>query len=187
MSTIQPRLGHSVIYTLSEYDVRDIIQRRLSAGRGTYVGNDPREGARYPGIIVGDHYQPRPPVVERSVAEIQRIVGAEDDGRYGEDTVGRVEIWQMNHAVKRDGKWGPACEDALALEQLNQSTVNLQIFLDGNDTFWATSRTVFNPGKHGEITKAGYEAIDLGAEYPDIIANPEYWVTEPKGHFEYGV
>lgn len=33
-------------------------------------------------------------------------------------------------------------------EMIAGASVNLQVFLDGNDTYWATSRTMFDPAKH---------------------------------------
>jgi len=38
--------------------------------------------------------------------------------------------------------------------RLEQSSVNLQVFLDGNDSYWATSRSQWIPGK--EINPLGH-------------------------------
>ncbi len=184
MSTLtHARLGHRVIYVLSEQDVRDIIGKRLNAGRGTFTGNDPREGDHYAAIIVRDWHADTPMPV--TVGDIQFLVSAEHDGIPGPNTTAKIKQWQEAHNLDPDGKWGPNCEAALRLERLNAAPANLQVFLDGNDSWWSTSRSAFNNRKHGEITPAGYEAIDLGAEYEDIIANPEYWKTDAKGHFYY--
>ena len=177
------RLGHDVIYVLSEQDVREIIQKRLQAGRGTSNGNDPREGEHYAATIVRDHHTEMP--LPSTVGDIQWVVGAEHDGIDGPETTVKIVEWQVIHGLEPDGKWGPDCEEALKKDRLDAVSVNLQVFLDGNDSYWATSRTLFLPGKHGTITDEGYKVIDDGAEYSDIISNPEFWATDPKGHFYY--
>jgi len=183
MSALKSRLGHSVIYVLSEHDAREVVARRLDAGRGTSRGNDPREGQHYPALIVADWYQEIP--LPSTVGDIQWIVGAEHDGIHGPETTEKIVAWQTAHGIAPDGKWGPECEAALQIERQNAASVNLQVFLDGNDVWWATSRSLFLPGKHGEITPEGQQAIDVGAEYLDVISNPLWWKQDPKGHFYY--
>ncbi len=85
-SSISPVLGKRVLYMLSEADVRLIAQERREAGSKTFHGNDPREGAILPGVIVAT---------------------------------------------------------------FGHSTANLQVFLDGNDSYWPTSRGQFDPERNG--------------------------------------
>lgn len=129
------RIGEPILYMLSEYDVRVIIQERRGAGYATHHGNDPHEGSIYPGVIVGD--------------------------------------------------WG--------------GSANLQVWLDGTDTFWPTSRSPFDPEKSGqnryylpddgdrEITLEEYQKIagpnDVGAGDAARVAiefEPDargHWIT----------
>lgn len=105
------RTGQRILYMLSEYDVKVIIQERRAAGYATHHGNDPREGQIFPGVIVAD--------------------------------------------------WGNGIDDT--------GSANLQVWLDGTDTFWPTSRGRFNPAAHGhyryfigstdhEVTRTEYDA-----------------------------
>jgi len=52
MTDIHPLLGLRVLYTLSEQDRDQIVQRRRAAGIGTLSGNDPRPGDVFPAVIV---------------------------------------------------------------------------------------------------------------------------------------
>jgi peptidoglycan hydrolase-like protein with peptidoglycan-binding domain len=54
------------------------------------------------------------------VREIQRVVGAIDDGIYGPATEAAVRQWQQNLGVNADGYWGPVTAGA---------TYNLFVFL----------------------------------------------------------
>lgn len=105
-TTITPRLGLPVLYTLSESDVREIRQKRVAAGSATKSGNDAHEGDTYPGIIVRD--------------------------------------WAQQNLLDLAAKGELHRGDGVALEPddyLAQASVNLQVFLDGNDVHWATSRS----------------------------------------------
>ncbi len=108
-------LGHRVIYKLTDFDVREIIQKRRGAGTATASGNDPREGDEFPAIIV------------------KEFVGA----------------------------------------------ANLQVFLDGTDVFWATSRSRFDTAAHGSWDGEAEAARLAAGEEP----NPENWIPDAKGHW----
>lgn len=41
------------------------------------------------------------------VAEMQRVVGANDDGLFGPETLRAVKAWQEAHGLEPDGIWGP--------------------------------------------------------------------------------
>lgn len=48
------RIGKTVLYTLSEQDVKEIIERRRLVGAAIARGNTPTAGQEYPAIILGD-------------------------------------------------------------------------------------------------------------------------------------
>lgn len=171
------RLGHHVIYVLSEYDVRDIRQARVLAGRAARTGNDPQEGDLCPAVIVRDHHVEQP--LPSTIGDIQWVVGAHHDGRRGEETIAKIRAWQEAHGLFATGDWGPAEEEALKQDRMDQVSVNLQVFLDGTDSFWATSRSLFLPHTHGTWARVFSET-----ETPDKD-NPEDWTKDPKGHFFY--
>jgi peptidoglycan hydrolase-like protein with peptidoglycan-binding domain len=50
--------------------------------------------------------------VNRSVQDIQRIVGAAVDGIWGPETEGKVRAWQSAHGLVPDGIWGPLSDAA---------------------------------------------------------------------------
>lgn len=116
MSTnLTHRLGAHVLYCLDANDVRSIISRRREAGRAALSGNDPHEGDFYPAVIVRDWADPR---IESGELKIERPVDDIDGVR------------QPNRALTPD-------------EALRGVSVNLQVHLDGTDTYWATSRTEY--------------------------------------------
>lgn len=47
------------------------------------------------------------------------------------------------------------------------ATVNLQVFLDGDHVYWATSRTVYQPGVHGEFTELGHDIFTGSLDEPE--------------------
>jgi hypothetical protein len=107
-TNITRRLGDNVLYRLSEQDVREIIQKRRTAGIATASGNDPHEGDVYPAIIVRDWADP-----------------------------------DFESGRKRNEKYrgeGVPNEVVDSRDYVDSMPVNLQVFLDGNDVFWATSR-----------------------------------------------
>lgn len=110
-------LGAAVLYTLTDQDVREIIQQRRDAGLSTKRGNDPRAGQTYPAVIV---------------------------------------------------KVFPAVTIA-----------NLQVLLDGTDTFWATSRSRFDPREHVRPLFTD-SPNDLGVH--DGEAKPT-WMPDARGHW----
>lgn len=46
-------------------------------------------------------------IVNRSIREIQQLVGADQDGIYGPDTTEKVIAWQGANRLEADGIWGP--------------------------------------------------------------------------------
>jgi hypothetical protein len=139
MSTpITHRLGAAVIYTLNEADVSTIVNRRRAAGHATKGGNDPRAGESYPGIIVRDFGM--------SSDEFARVWDKTEAGEYAE-------------GMSTDPADGGAPLEEIIKRQLvslrnryNATSVNIQVFLDGDDAYWATSRSMFDTspgGGHG--------------------------------------
>lgn len=49
-------------------------------------------------------------LTQRSVAEIQAVMGAKADGVYGIDTTMKVKIWQRCNGLKPTGDWGPKAD-----------------------------------------------------------------------------
>lgn len=66
-----------------------------------------------------------------------------------------------------------------SFERPENRHVNLQVFLDGNDTLWATSRTQFTPDVHGRRVLLE-SPNDLGAHDDEA---PTRWVPDPRGHW----
>ena len=50
--------------------------------------------------------------VNRSVEDVQRVVGAAVDGKYGPDTTAKVKAWQAARGLVADGIWGPKSDEA---------------------------------------------------------------------------
>lgn len=44
---------------------------------------------------------------KRPIVDIQRVVGAAQDGKYGPDTTAKVMAWQSRNGLAADGVWGP--------------------------------------------------------------------------------
>ena len=49
-------------------------------------------------------------------AAVQRVVGAEVDGKIGTGTVAKIKAWQVAHGLEGDGKVGPATKRAMGLD-----------------------------------------------------------------------
>lgn len=124
-----PRLGKTVLYTLTELDAKQIVSDRLAAGRASARGNDPIEGDTYPAMIVREF------IGERSFTE--------------RHLRSRAGLMETESGIAPTEEQFQARVDTVLEDQLANSVVNLQVFLDGIDVFWATSRSEFNPEKHG--------------------------------------
>lgn len=139
-TNITDRLGLSVLYTLGEADARTIIERRRAAGSSSASGNDVREGDTFPALIVRDNGW-----------------GDEDYEALRERTaMGKY----LPNGVDPDTKEAIAliADQLAAHEKTRQvASVNLQVFLDGNDSYWATSRGEYtvNDREDGEKTPKG--------------------------------
>ena len=164
-TAVTDRLGLSVLYTLTEVDVRMIVQRRRDAGSAIRSGNEPREGDTYPAIIVRDH--------AGDPAEHARV---------------RALIAAGKYADKRGGGYDELIREQLAIHDALPSapSVNLQVWLDGNDAYWATSRSEFDPRKHGNWYEKADEVNALvanGASYEQMEAAGHTFRADPKGHW----
>lgn len=141
-TTISERLGQIVLYTLTEHDVKSIVLNRRNAGQAVASGNEPREGDTYPAMIVRDWGES----VEVFEQGLKR--GA----------LGQMQMWQQANGLHDHGIGYPVefkgmsqdrfevwleawIADRRAERALVRPAVNLQVFLDGNDVYWATSRT----------------------------------------------
>lgn len=120
-TSITNRLGRSVLYTLSKADADNIRAQRLAAGNGTLRGNDPHEGDTYPGLITRDW---RMDVAQEAIVR---------DKTWAGDYATRENLSAKDREAHRDYQMRSL--DAT----LESASCNLQIFLDGNDTFWALS------------------------------------------------
>ena len=58
-------------------------------------------------------------------------------------------------------------------------SANIQLFLDGNDSYWVTSRSEFIPEQHGRWAREFSKS-----ETPDK-SDPADWTPDPKGHFQF--
>jgi len=117
------RIGSRVLYCLAEYDVKDIMQKRQAAGTAVRNGNAPKEGDVVPGIIIKDW---------NMTMDLD---------------------WARDHMFDSAGETLP--DDVLKKrlkifndERERTSSVNLQVFLDGNDSYWLTSRGMYLPEIH---------------------------------------
>lgn len=156
-TNITPRVGETVLYTLSEMDAKQIIQNRRDAGISTARGNDPHEGDTYPAIIVRDFGQSEEQY-RSGVARAKQ--GHTDQWRkaHGLETENDVPgFWTALRDMDEQAfaLWLERWEADLAPYDPDSGGCNLQVFLDGNDVYWATSRSASKPG------------------------------DDPKGHFQY--
>lgn len=71
---------------------------RIVAAAG---GNPVAAGASTPPVLVGGV------TVDRSIRDIQALVGAVVDGAYGAETTAKVKAWQAANGLVADGWWGP--------------------------------------------------------------------------------
>lgn len=154
-TNITNRLGRSVLYTLSKADADNIRAQRLAAGNGTLRGNEPHEGETYPGIITRDWQQP---AAEQQVAHAritagkylpEKFHGKNQDGptellvdpRMTDEEVAALR--PIDRTFVRDLLIEARATIARQLEGYDKSQetsgANLQVYLDGNDVFWALS------------------------------------------------
>lgn len=133
----ESRVGQMVIYKLSEHDAKAIVASRLSAGRGTVSGNDPREGDEYPALIVRDWA--------------------------GYDAALKAKFEAGEITLADEARTPVSWRD-----HIRNSSVNLQVFLDGTDVFWATSRSEFDGRKHGTFAKRTDDEIADALGLPHI-------------------
>jgi hypothetical protein len=166
MSTtnITPRLGQIVRYTLSESDAREITQKRIAKGTAAAAGNAAEEGATYPAMIVRDWcYEPG---TARAVAE-RNLTGSWNapGGEPNQDALEALTEEEITEEASR-----------LRAASANTASVNLQVFLDGNDTHWVTSRSEYDPSTHGTWAK---DAPEFVAAKPNDI---EEFFGHPKNH-----
>lgn len=194
-TSITPRLGKIVHYALTEADVREIIQNRQNAGRAAARGNEVREGDVFPAMIVADW-------VAQSLEEYTRITRerlSDEDSSWARGELSKAGILHpksspiaFNMLVEQMATEG----HTKAVEMASQ---NLQVFLDGTDVFWATSRTKFEPTQHGRIDKdapglallghaddAPRAEIELVQQQNDRAGREyrqKWWREDRKGHW----
>lgn len=160
-TTITPRLGAIVRYTLTEQDVHAIAQARRLAGSAARQGNDLREGDTYPAMIV-------------------------------RDWIDRNFLAKVNTGQVRQG-FGAAVIEPVGY--IDGTSVNLQVFLDGNDTYWATSRTKFDPATHGRMDPEAPEFIveapadEMSEDEKHLLGkarsahHAKWFRPDPRGHW----
>lgn len=152
-TNITPRLGQMVLYTLSDSDARQVLERRLYAGRSARSGNEVREGDTYPAMIVRDW--------ANSIPETRQ--------KY------------------RDGEITDGAGRVITLEEMvDNASVNLQVFLDGDDTLWVTSRSKFNPELHGRWFEVDDDSNSLftgGKSFAEMLEAGHRFEPDPLGHW----
>jgi hypothetical protein len=140
-TTVTPRLGSIVLYTLSEFDARAIAEQRRDSGRATSRGNEVHEGDTYPAMIVRD-WAVAPEEQARIRAKTAR-------GEYLPEILRNVPGVE-DDKLRRE-RVGFIAKQLAAYDSTNASaSVNLQVFLDGTDVFWTTSRTQFDPERDAD-------------------------------------
>lgn len=150
---VPPRLGRDVFYCFNDADVAAVIQRRRNAGLATASGNEPRAGQIFPGRIVADFGTPLVTHlhIREQIAKGVYVPTADD-------VPGRREVVIDKQLAVHD-------------EAPKHWAANIQVYLDGYDTFWATSRSQFDPDKHGrwvQVVNGVDEKLpqDVGAHQP---------------------
>lgn len=139
-------LGAQVLYTLTRDDCDLIMQQRMVAGTAQRAGNAPHPGDTYAATIVRVWGS-------QSLDEMTRAAAQTNDG--------------LTSAVLS------SINEAWAAQERNRH-VNLQVFLDGNDSLWAPSRTEYDPARHGRRNKLeGSGGYEFDGE----------WISDPRGHW----
>lgn len=169
---ITPRLGTTVLYTLTEADANQIRNDRLNLGRFAARGNECREGDTFPAIIVRDFISTRE-VLDKEFRRRPRMMP------HSPEAFEKMIEHQVNEELERQATQG--------------APVNLRVLLDGNDVFWATSRTEFDPEKHGrwvqvidgrdEELPPGYSATSKEAEILRAEGYEFGFRPDPKGRW----
>jgi len=135
-----------VRYTLTESDAREIRSKRLVAGSASRSGNDAHEGDTYPAMIVRDW-------MTQSLEEVTaatRKLWLDPDSGWGLDKLFSLSLDPDSPAdLEQIERHIADAARELHGQQVANATQNLQVFLDGNDTHWVTSRSEFDPAKHG--------------------------------------
>lgn len=166
ITNITPRLGAIVHYTLTEMDANVLSRRRIDAGQAVRAGNPLEEGMTFPAMIVRDW--------------------ASDFKSYL-DTLYDTSPDYVENLSKVD-EW---TERQKHLERVAMQSVNLQVFLDGNDSGWMTSRTELNREKHGHWVQR-IDGLDhlLPQDHQRMLlsgeATPErdfVFIVDPRGHW----
>lgn len=160
MSTIDTkRIGRDILYCLGTGDAAEIIRARRAAGNATQHGNDPKAGDWFPGKIVADFGR----TTAEHAAYREKILA----GQYANGDPDLLDRQLAQHDA----------EPALW-------SVNVQIQLDGNDTYWATSRQQFDAQKMGYWREPEYgnKVASVGPLNAPPVAGAE-WVSDPEGHW----
>lgn len=126
----------------------------------------------------------RPGDVGSGVRGIQRVVGAEIDGVYGNETKQLVAKWQDKHGLEPDGIWGPDTRAAYAKSKKpSKSSRVLKVGSHGADVRdlqgvlndWYPKLTpLVEDGKYGRKTKARVKYFQKRAGLlKDGVAGPD--------------
>lgn len=180
-TSVTPRLGSLVLYTMNEADAKAAIQKRRDAGFAARSGNEPREGDTYPAIIVRDNGMD-----PKEHARIRELIAS---GKYAEDTLEKRSILVEDEYRSDEGR-ARLIEQQLANHDASPqaASVNLQVLLDGDDRYWATSRSEFDPEKHGRWVQVSHgNDLELPSGLPteaDKLSEDIVFRPDAKGHWQ---
>lgn len=76
----------------------------------------------------------------QDVADMQSIVGTDNDGDFGKDTEAAVKEWRRAHALPPTGQWDQACVDALATKPPDAEPMPTRLNLVQLQPDWAATR-----------------------------------------------
>lgn len=177
-TNITERVGRTVLYTLTADDARYIMERRRQLGAAQASANDVRDGDTYPAIIVRDFglsmtveavAERRHETTRHLSAQYRMSQGDIDTGEHGYP----VEFATMSerefqtHLAEKLELYTRAQREAAAA-----ASVNLRVLLDGYDTYWASSRSLFDPKTHGRHLRT------------ENSTSSGPWEPDPRGHWQ---
>lgn len=133
--------------------------------------------SRYSGASIAAGNVPPAPsalhiTVNRSISEVQRVVGATMDGLWGPQTEAAVRVFQSAHGLTVDGVWGPKT-DAAAFPPAPPAHAILSVDGSWGPSTTARLQTILGVPADGVLGPVTYTALQrkIGAT-PDGVWGP---------------